>query len=389
MLSRRLKRLCLILCAVLHGLNHALQLILPPLYLSIREDLGLSGLSRVMLLGTVYFVTYALSGIPYGFLGDRWSKKAILLAGGLTNSAAFLIAAMTSSYTVFMGAMVLGGIGGGSYHPVANALIANLFKEKIGRAYGLIGVGASLGLFLGPSVSGYLGEAFDWRTSCLVFALFGIAVAAAFGLLMPGEEKGAAPERALSLPAASVLAGLVPIILVFGMRDLCLYGTTFLTPSLAQTDLGLSQKGAGILIGFMSLTGVLSQPLSGALSDRFGRRRMIFFFLALSGLIVAVFPYVGGKAVFALAFVTGFMLLGTVPMIDAAAAEIMPPSLRGRLFGILMTFGLLFGAVSPYIAGLIHDLSGGYPLVYLFIGLGGWVGAALVFTIPGKARGGP
>jgi len=79
-----------------------------------------------------------------------------------------------------------------------------------------------------------------------------------------------------------------------------------------------------MLIGLMSLTGVVSQPLSGALSDRFGRRKMIAIFLALSGATVSVFCYMDGITVFPLAFLAGFMLLGTVSMINAAA-DIMPP----------------------------------------------------------------
>lgn len=384
MSSPRSRALSLFLCAVLHGLNHALQLVLPPLYLSIRDDLGLSGLSRVMLLGTVYFVIYAASGIPYGFLSDRFNKKTILVFGTLVNSIAFLIAGVTHSYAVFVTAMILGGIGGGSYHPVANALIANLFKGIIGRAYGLIGVGASLGLFIGPAASGYIGQTFGWRMSCLVFAVFGCMVAGAFALLMPPEDAAQNEKEGGLLPAKSFLIALLPIILVFGMRDFCLWGATFLTPAMSEVSLAFSKKTAGMLVGLMSLTGVVSQPLSGALSDRFGRKRMIRLFLAIGGCAVLTFPHVGEKSLFALAFVAGFMLLGTVPMIDAAAAEIVPPSVRGRLFGVLMTLGIMFGAVSPYIAGLLHDLSGGYPFAYLIIGLAGLAGAAMAFTIPSR-----
>ncbi len=384
MISSRLNRLSLFLCAVLHGMNHALQLLLPPLYLAIRDDFGLSGLSRIMLLGTIYYVTYAASGIPYGFLSDKFNKKTILVIGTLVNCLAFLIAAVTHSYTVFVAAMILGGIGGGSYHPVANALIANLFKNAVGRAYGLIGIGASLGLFLGPAASGYLGQTFGWRTSCIAFALFGCLVAIAFGFIMPQEETEPYPEDHVPIQIKSFVVALLPLILVFGMRDFCLFGTMYLTPAMAQMDQGLSQKAAGLLIGLMSLTGVISQPLAGGLSDRFGRRKMIAVYLALSGVTVSALPFMDGITVFPLAFLAGFMLLGTVPMIDAAAAEIMPPSARGRLFGVLMTLGVMFGAVSPYIAGIIHDLSGGYPVVYLVLGLSGLVGASMTFMISAR-----
>ena len=35
-------------------------------------------------------------------------------------------------------------------------------------------------------------------------------------------------------------------------------------------------------------------------------------------------------------------------------------------------------------AGVIHDLTGGYTVVYLIIGLSGPVGAAMTFMIPAK-----
>ena len=85
----------------------------------------------------------------------------------------------------------------------------------------------------------------------------------------------------------------------------------------------------------------------------------------------------GPFSLFPLAVVSGFMLLGTVPVVDAAAAEIVPPSMRGRLFGITLTLGLLIGALSPYGVGIIYDATGTYTLPYLFMGLSALGGAVL------------
>ena len=382
--SSPLRNLSLVLCALLHGLNHGLQLMLPPLYLSIRDDLGLDGLGPVMLFGTIYFVTYAASSFPYGFLGDRYSKKRILVFGALLNSIAFLVAAGTKSYAVFVAAMVLGGVGGGAYHPVANALISNLFKGMVGRAFGLIGMGASLGLFLGPFASGSIGEQFGWRMSCLAFGLFGCGVAAAFGLIMPEEGAAKTQEAERAILWRSLFVPFLAVIIVYGLRDFCFWGTTYLTPALSQENLGFSKKMAGALIGFMSLTGIVSQPLAGTLSDRLGRRRIIFISLVIGSVTVFFLPYLNSTLIFAGAFVGGFILLGTIPMLDALAAEIAPPSVRGKVFGFIMTFGLMLGALSPYAAGLLHDLTGGYQVRYLVLSVAGLAGAGLVFTIPAK-----
>jgi len=378
------KNMSLLVCALLHGLNHALQLILPPLYLAVRDDLGLQGLSPVMLFGTVYFVTYAAVGLPFGVLSDRFSKKKILLFGAGLNSVAFLIAAYTDSYGVFMAAMVLAGLGGGTYHPVGNALISNIFSKTIGRAFGLIGMGACLGLFAGPLVSGIIAHQFNWRISCIVFALFGLLVTAAFGFFMPDEESDRPDEEKSGMPLGTFVRVLLPIILVFGLRDFCHWGTTYLTPAMTQLTLDFSERTAGILLAVMNITGIISQPIAGTLSDRIGRRPVIAVALVVGALSVFTLPFLGTTLVFVAIFISGFTLLSTVPVIDAAAADVVPPAVRGRLFGIMMSFGIMFGAVSPYSMGLIHDLVGGYFVAYLVLAVSGLAGAVMVLTFPKK-----
>jgi len=337
-----------------------------------------------MLFGTVYFVTYAASGFPFGVLSDRINKKMILIFGAGLNSSAFLIAAFTDSYGVFMASMVLAGIGGGTYHPVGNALISKIFSKTIGRAFGLIGMGACLGLFAGPLTSGMIAHHYGWRISCIAFAVFGLMVTAAFQLFMPDEEKDGEGEDRPGMPLGTFARVLLPIIVVFGLRDFCHWGTTYLTPAMTQLTLGFSERTAGILLGVMNITGIISQPIAGTLSDRIGRGPVIALALIIGALSVLTLPFLGSTLVFVAVFISGFTLLSTVPVIDAAAADVVPPSVRGRLFGVMMSFGIMFGAVSPYCMGLIHDLVGGYLVAYLVLAGSGLAGAAMVLTFLGN-----
>jgi MFS family permease len=385
MVYRASQNLSLLLCAFLHGLNHALQLALPPLYLSIRDDLRIDGLSPVMLLGTLYFVTYAVAGLPFGFLGDRFSKKKILVLGTLLNGLAFVMAAYCHSYGLLVMAMILGGLGGAAYHPVANALLSNLFKGAVGRAFGIVGMGASVGLFLGPFASGYLGQLLGWRTTCIVFGVFGTAVAVAFAFIMPEEPQGDfSGKEERTETARNLVKALLPVVAVFSLRDVCWWGLTYLTPAMSQMSVGFSEKMAGLLVGLTSITGVVSQPLAGTVSDRFGRRRVLAVALAVSGICVVFFPHMGPFSLFPLALASGFLLLGTVPVVDAAAAEIVPPSMRGRLFGVTLTVGLLIGALSPYVVGILYDATGTYTLSYGFMGLSALAGAVLTLKVLSK-----
>ena len=374
----------MVACALLHGLNHSFNLILPPLYLSIRDDLGLDKLSLVTLFGTVYFFTYAAMNLPFGILADKYSKKKILVYGAILNSIAFIIAGWTKSYHIFLCAMLLAGIGGGTYHPVANAMISNLFKGMVGRAFGFIGMGASMGLFVGPLLSGLIGHQFGWRVSCLSFGIFGCLAAAGFSIIMPDEEAFQSKEETRSMPLKSLILPLAPIVLVFGLRDFSFWGATAMAPAMSQDLYGFSKQTAGLLLGLMSVTGVVSQPLAGTLSDRFGRRRVLAVALFIAGPILISFPYLDPISIFPAAIIAGSMVICTVPVVDATLADVIHPSLRGRMYGITLTIGLLIGAFSPYVTGLVHDYEGGYRLVYLLLGAFALASAVMTFVIPGE-----
>ena len=47
----------------------------------------------------------------------------------------------------------------------------------------------------------------------------------------------------------------------------------------------------------------------------------------------------------------------------------------------MMTLGIMFGAVSPYVTGLIYDQTDNYQTVYFVLGTAALLGAGSVFFI--------
>ena len=316
--------LILLVLAALHGLNHTLQMSLPPLYLSIKADLGIDTLSPLMLLGTVYFGTYAAMTLPSGLLGDRFNKKRLLAAGALLNSLAFAVAASTDSYVVLLGCMVLCGLGGGIYHPVGTALIASRFKDSLGRALGLVGMGASVGLFGGPVLSGFLEELVGWRGALLSLAGIGVMVSLVFWLVTPDQEDGIQKTGRQKVPWKVFTGPILLLMTMFAFREMCHLGASALAAPMSQMNLGFSAKEAGWLVGVFGVLGVVSQPLAGALSDKLGRNRTIFMVMILAAPLLAVMPHLGPYSIFGNAAVAGALILATVPVMDAAAGDIAP-----------------------------------------------------------------
>src|SRR3954468_20740486 len=150
------------LCGVLHAFTHLYQVALLPLYFLIQKDLRLAGVEGATLLVTVMMAAYYLPSYYMGGLADHWNKRKLLAWGLALNGLGFVALSQARSYPVALLCVIISGIGGSTYHPAATALIAHLFPQKTGKALGLLGIGASVGFFVGPYYAGLRAATVGW-----------------------------------------------------------------------------------------------------------------------------------------------------------------------------------------------------------------------------------
>lgn len=142
-----------------------------------------------------------------------------------------------------------------------------------------------------------------------------------------------------------------------------------LLPVYLVTVLGTSALTVGVIEGIAEATGQITRILSGALSDRLGRRKA----LAVLGYGLAA----GTKLVFPLASVVGWFVaarfvdrLGKgirgAPR-DALIADISPPHLRGASFGLRQSLDTIGAFLGPLIAIALMWLSANHFTVVFWI----------------------
>lgn len=138
-------------------------------------------------------------------------------------------------------------------------------------------------------------------------------------------------------------------------------GSTLLFPFFAlyiteRFNVGMTQ--AGILIGMSSLFGLVGSVIGGALTDRFGRKRLILFGLVFSAVSSLLFGLAADvKLLYILVVVVGLLSRIAAPAQDAMMADILPESKRQEGFGITrvaFNFAWIFGTA---IGGLIASRS--------------------------------
>jgi len=138
-------------------------------------------------------------------------------------------------------------------------------------------------------------------------------------------------------------------------------GSTLLFPFFAlyiTQKFGVGLTEAGVLLGMSSLFGLIGSVIGGALTDRFGRRRLILFGLVFSALSSLLFGLAWNvKILYFLVVIVGLLSRISNPAHDAMMADILPEDKRQEAFGItrvVFNYAWIFGTA---LGGLIASRS--------------------------------
>lgn len=161
----------------------------------------------------------------------------------------------------------------------------------------------------------------------------------------------ASPPRAPAL--GFIFVTLVLLVLGFGIIIPVLPGlvTEFKGGSVAE-----GSHAYGWLIGIFALMQFIGSPILGALSDRFGRRKVILLALAgstIDNLVMGLAPSLGW--LFVGRMIAG-LTAGVIATANAYIADVTPPEKRAQGFGLVgAAFGLGF-IIGPAVGGLLGHI---------------------------------
>jgi MFS family permease len=353
-------------------------MVVPQVLADLRLDVATWGiLWSAISLGVLVF------SIPAGALADRFGVRSVVGAGILLAGFSLLLRAAAVGFASMFLAMLLFGFALGVLFAVMGKAIGSWFPlEELGTASGIsqagIGAGFTTAMLSTPILLARVG---DWRgvTRLLAFVTFGVGAL----WLLTVRDRTASPES----PRAEVER---PIRRVLGVRDVwtlaacnLLYLAGYLgalgyIPTYFTTVQKLSLETAGFVTSVGGVAFIVGSILLPALSDRIGRRRVVYTVAMLAnGSAVLGYAYLVGIPL-ALAAIVWGTSAGAIVLLFVAPIEMndVGPPLAGSAIGVLQTAGFAGGFVGPVLGMTFVAVN---PVLGFVFWTGCYVVSALLF----------
>jgi len=344
-----------------------------------QVDFGLASKSAVLSFIATFGVVKAFTNFFAGRLSDIYGRKPVLLAGWLVGLPVPFLVIWAPSWSWIVFANVLLGINQGLAWSTTVIMKMDLVGPKQrGLAMGLNEFAGYLAVALAALGTGYLAQAYGLRPEPFYLGIACAAAGLALSLLFVRETRHHVALEAGDLPSLSDVAdhrvelSTREILARASWRDPALSSASQagmvnnLNDGLAWGLFPLFFAAAGLdvtQIGILSFTypavwGLL-QLWTGALSDRWGRKRLIAGgMLVQSGALAAIalvrgfWPWVGAAALL------GAGTAMVYPTLLAAVGDVAHPRWRASAVGVYRLWRDSGYAVGALLAGALADLFG-------------------------------
>jgi Nitrate/nitrite transporter len=353
-------RRTLAIVSIAHTYSHVSILALPPVFVFLRAEFGLSGTQLGLLVTLVS--AGMLAQIPLGEVVDRVGAKWPLVAGQALTAVGMAITALAPTYGwLIIGALVV-GVGQAPIHPANYALVATVApRARLGRSFSVHTFGGYLGFAVGPLLIGAAAVTVGWRIGLGVVAVAGLLYALIIaGLLAPlyrstlGGATVGPSEGVGTYSGAIVFLGVFFIVIAGAEKAVQAFTPLFVVDGL---DAAVT-TGSNALAVFFTMTAVFVL-IGGPLADRRDPRWNIAMATVVTAGALAVAVEVAPTTAVAIMGVfavagAGFGLMFASR--DRLVAQLSADDAVGRSFGFVFTADSLGGVIAPVALGVVIDL---------------------------------
>jgi len=402
----------LILLTAVYAINVSDQYLLPTIFPLLKQEFGLSDTS-LGVLSSSYLAVVTILTVPFGTLADRYTRTRIIAWGTAAWGVTMIWTGMARGYISLLASRMALGAWDPCDNPTSQSLLADYYpvgqRSKVMSVYQ---TGQLIGVLFVP-IAAAMATQWGWRSAFYFFSLPAFVVALlAWRLSEP--VRGEQDRREQNLDGAVQPPSAYD---TMGARDAykAVLRTPTFTVALVSSALGsvffgsigawaptffvryhdLSVSQAATALTLLAVGGLTGALLSGVIADRLtysghpsarimvaGVARLLTFPLFYLTFTTGNTPVM--LVLFSLAALT---LIAPQAVLNAARADVLHPSLRGRGTALDAVVQSVFAAGAPLLLGILADattLRTGFLILAPLAGIAGAI--LLVAGLPTYVR---
>ncbi len=327
------------------------------------------GYAALGLLRTCYSGTMAALQIPSGLISERVGIALVLAVGTALSGIGYLIAGASVGFWSLVAALIIGGIGSSTQHPLASALVARAFSgSRSLKALGTYNFAGDIGKMTVPAAASLMLLLLSWHTTLAILGALGLTVALAIYALTPRYPAEAVPAKAeKEIKAAGGASRIAfPVLVAIGMIDSATrMGFLIFLPFILLAK-GAAMPTVGLALTLIFAGGAAGKLVCAFIGARIGVIATVCLTEGLTTLgIFALIP-LPLEAALVLLPIIGIALNGTSSVLYGSVPLLVTAQKRARAFSVFYTGTIGAGAAAPALYGLVGDALGP-PTALMFV----------------------
>ncbi|WP_315781996.1 MFS transporter [Bradyrhizobium sp. SZCCHNPS1003] len=352
-----------------HFIDHYAMLIFAAAVIIMGPALGMA-YADLLPYATPGFIAFGAGSLLTGWLGDRWSRRHMMLIFYLGIGLSMISVGLVQTPWQLGAALLAIGLFASIYHPVGTAMLVS-YADRLGRDMGLNGVFGNLGVASSALVTGVVGQYLGWRFAFIVPGVITVAIGVVFALSVVHEDRRGSKQAAAQARVARdqmwrvVLALLLVVIAISTTFNAI---TVALPKLFAERLAGLTQSPAllGVIAAGVYVFGAMTQYTIGRLLDRHALKTIA---LPLS-LVLAPLLYLAADArdwaliVASIGIVMG--AFGQVTVNDAMVGKYTAEEWRSRAYAVRYFVGFTAAGASVGLVAWLYERGGFVTMLQAF-----------------------
>ena len=376
-----------------HLYDHLFMLLYPTVVLSLEKDPIFAGSYGGLITLSVYgFIAFGAGALPAGWLGDRWSRRGMMIVFFIGIGLASIFTGMAETPLGLGIGLTSIGLFAAIYHPVGIAMVASNARY-LGKELGINGVFGNLGVASAALTAGFIADAYGWRVAFIAPGVVSIVTGLAYALYVRGMDLEPAKSKDSARPKhiekAEVIRVFAVILGATAFGTMIFNGATIGLPKIFDQRLGelaTTATDVGMWAFGVFATAAVAQVIIGHLLDRYPLKPIFITVALLQVPVLLLAATAVGLPMLATALAMMLLAFSAIPINDTLVARHTTDAWRARVYAAKYVVGLGIASATVPMLGMIHDATGDF--YWMFVILAGCAAMVVVcaLILPGARQ---